>query len=663
MTRAFDDLVAWVKNGTKPQGDDVDGDLTNAGHDVHEPAAAERSGRPNGDRDRRQAVKRALAAAAAACVALASGRAQEPARIDFVRDVQPIFRQHCYGCHGPSAHQAGLRLDRRADAMRGGTIAVIGPGTSQGSRLYLRVAGQRGSRMPPTATLTDAQIETIKTCDRSGRGVAGRSGGRRPAAADAAADARRARPRPRRGAASPRRRRERERRRNASNATALMWAVDDEPMTRLLVDRGADVNAASDDGRTPLMIASGLRGNASIVRLLLERRASVTAEANGAPPLIDAAYTGDEANLRLLLDAGAPTEKLGASRSRSRCSATAARARTGRREAHSRNARERRVHPAAAGGRRVAGPVPPRAARRARRDRARAQAHGGRAVEGRRRGHRRAERVAPADSPRAAVIRSLPLLQGNDVSLSEEVGLRLLSPQLGGRDGRRRGARVRGLRSTKRSRAARRRRSADISRAGGSTILVGAGRCGESRHRSAIFCLGLAAEELSARRKHGRDGAVPAGGVQDANGQWHIIAHRPPIESNDIEVTAACMRALQLYAPARGGERYTVAIDRAARWLGRGAAEDDRRARVSAARPAMERRGGGGDCGWRAPGSPPSSDPTEAGRSCRRSRATRTRQGKRSSRWRRAASARPRASTRAGCSSCCARSWPTARGS
>src|SRR5262252_5188994 len=31
MTKAFDDLVAWVQTGTKPQGDDVDGDLTNAG--------------------------------------------------------------------------------------------------------------------------------------------------------------------------------------------------------------------------------------------------------------------------------------------------------------------------------------------------------------------------------------------------------------------------------------------------------------------------------------------------------------------------------------------------------------------------------------------------------------------------------------------------------
>jgi pimeloyl-ACP methyl ester carboxylesterase len=31
MAKAFDDLVAWVKTGTKPQGDDVDGDLSNAG--------------------------------------------------------------------------------------------------------------------------------------------------------------------------------------------------------------------------------------------------------------------------------------------------------------------------------------------------------------------------------------------------------------------------------------------------------------------------------------------------------------------------------------------------------------------------------------------------------------------------------------------------------
>ena len=31
MTKAFDDLVAWVKTGVKSQGDEVDGDLSNAG--------------------------------------------------------------------------------------------------------------------------------------------------------------------------------------------------------------------------------------------------------------------------------------------------------------------------------------------------------------------------------------------------------------------------------------------------------------------------------------------------------------------------------------------------------------------------------------------------------------------------------------------------------
>jgi hypothetical protein len=31
QTRAFDDLVKWVRDGTRPDGDDVLGDLSNAG--------------------------------------------------------------------------------------------------------------------------------------------------------------------------------------------------------------------------------------------------------------------------------------------------------------------------------------------------------------------------------------------------------------------------------------------------------------------------------------------------------------------------------------------------------------------------------------------------------------------------------------------------------
>src|SRR5438552_9059423 len=64
----------------------------------------------------------------------------QPTRVDFGRDVRPIFEAHCFECHGPSQQMNGYRLDRRRDAMRirdGGT--VIGPGNSAASRLYLRM--------------------------------------------------------------------------------------------------------------------------------------------------------------------------------------------------------------------------------------------------------------------------------------------------------------------------------------------------------------------------------------------------------------------------------------------------------------------------------------------------------------------------------------------
>ncbi|HLW79234.1 MAG TPA: c-type cytochrome domain-containing protein, partial [Terriglobia bacterium] len=47
--------------------------------------------------------------------------AQAPAKVDFRRDVQPIFKTYCVGCHGPTQQMNGFRLDRRSDAMRGGT--------------------------------------------------------------------------------------------------------------------------------------------------------------------------------------------------------------------------------------------------------------------------------------------------------------------------------------------------------------------------------------------------------------------------------------------------------------------------------------------------------------------------------------------------------------
>jgi mono/diheme cytochrome c family protein len=39
---------------------------------------------------------------------------------DFVSDIQPILRSRCTPCHGPELLQSQLRLDSRAGALRGG---------------------------------------------------------------------------------------------------------------------------------------------------------------------------------------------------------------------------------------------------------------------------------------------------------------------------------------------------------------------------------------------------------------------------------------------------------------------------------------------------------------------------------------------------------------
>ena len=41
-------------------------------------------------------------------------------RIDFVRDIQPIFEVHCFACHGPEKQKSGFRLDVKSRALQGG---------------------------------------------------------------------------------------------------------------------------------------------------------------------------------------------------------------------------------------------------------------------------------------------------------------------------------------------------------------------------------------------------------------------------------------------------------------------------------------------------------------------------------------------------------------
>ena len=280
--------------------------------------------------------------------------AQVPARIDFVRDVQPIFKTYCVGCHGPSQQMNGLRLDRRRDAMRGGTVPVIGPENAAASRLYLRLIGsQYGLQMPPTGALSAEQISIIKAwIDQGAQWPDEASGEIPPAPPDPKAapildalrngdhqifqkllksdpqaanrtgiggstvlmyaalygDATTVRLLLASGANPSIR--------NDAGATALMWAADDAEKTRLLLENGADANARSDDGRTPLMIAADQYGASPVVKLLLDHGAKPSVKAaetgvGGVTPLAEAARAGDEATMRLLIEHGASVKDAG----------------------------------------------------------------------------------------------------------------------------------------------------------------------------------------------------------------------------------------------------------------------------------------------------------------------------------------------------------------
>src|SRR5690348_11243409 len=57
-------------------------------------------------------------------------------QVDFQRDVEPLLRERCQGCHGPEKQMGGLRLDNKIGALTGGSSGpVIKPGDSAHSKL------------------------------------------------------------------------------------------------------------------------------------------------------------------------------------------------------------------------------------------------------------------------------------------------------------------------------------------------------------------------------------------------------------------------------------------------------------------------------------------------------------------------------------------------
>ena len=205
---------------------------------------------------------------------------QIPAKVDFARDIQPLFRDHCIECHGPSQQMRGLRLDRRRDAMPnrvGANGARIVPGDSARSSLYRRVsATQSGAQMPPSGPLRPEQINFIKAwIDQGADWPDELSGDRDTAPADPAV---------------------------VSLRNALRNG-DRQEFNRVLRDNPESVNAKGPSGWTPIMYAA-LYGDGEAVRLLLDKGANPNARNNRGGTALMYAIDNEE-KTRLLLDHGA----------------------------------------------------------------------------------------------------------------------------------------------------------------------------------------------------------------------------------------------------------------------------------------------------------------------------------------------------------------------
>ncbi len=98
-------------------------------------------------------------------VLIADDKPQATRKVDFVKDVQPIFAAKCLECHGAKKQESAYRLDHKPSALRGGDLGrSIVPGKSSESSLIRYVAGlDPDIKMPPEGDrLTAEQIAVLR---------------------------------------------------------------------------------------------------------------------------------------------------------------------------------------------------------------------------------------------------------------------------------------------------------------------------------------------------------------------------------------------------------------------------------------------------------------------------------------------------------------------
>ncbi|HBL47887.1 PSD1 and planctomycete cytochrome C domain-containing protein [Gimesia sp.] len=87
----------------------------------------------------------------------------EKDKIDFLKQIKPLFQTKCYSCHGREVQEGGFRLDLKSRALEGGDSGrAITPGDSHNSELYHRISGTGdGDQMPPEGEGTPLSKEEL----------------------------------------------------------------------------------------------------------------------------------------------------------------------------------------------------------------------------------------------------------------------------------------------------------------------------------------------------------------------------------------------------------------------------------------------------------------------------------------------------------------------
>jgi hypothetical protein len=105
----------------------------------------------------------ALAVFACAVPVLAADPKPGPEAIEFFeKKVRPVLAEECYSCHGPKKQSASLRLDRKADIVKGGENGpVVIPGEPDQSPMIQAVRQAGDLKMPPKKKLSAEAIEAL----------------------------------------------------------------------------------------------------------------------------------------------------------------------------------------------------------------------------------------------------------------------------------------------------------------------------------------------------------------------------------------------------------------------------------------------------------------------------------------------------------------------